>query len=94
MKLKVEVHTKRWLSLKIMLIIITQLYDNEAVHLLSTYAGVVPTKEVQRWGKMSKDIMILNVLVFQYNASMGGDNLLDSFISMYEIKIRSRKWYH
>ena len=28
---------------------ITKLYDNKAVHIVSTYASVNQTKEVQRW---------------------------------------------
>ena len=49
-----------------------------------------------RWDKKEKkyiDIKCPNI-VQQYNASMGGVDLLDSLIALYRIRIRSKKWYH
>ena len=75
---------------------ITKWFDYKDVHLLCTYASTHLTKEVHRWDIKSKDIFHIKWpnIVFLCNASMGGVNLLDSLISLYIIKIRSRNWYH
>ena len=89
-------HQERVTILDYVGIRITKWYDNKDVHLISTYARANPTKEVQRWDMKSKEIIHIKCpnIVFQYNAYMAGVDLLDSFIYLYRIKIRSRKWYH
>ncbi len=71
-------------------------YDNRSVTLLSDYTGAHPVTEVDRWDRKQK--MITKVpcpaVVKEYNKNMGGVDLLDSLLTLYRIKIRSKKWYH
>lgn len=71
-------------------------YDNKPVHLLSSFIGVHPTKQVQRWDSKSKSKIEIQCphAVHLYNQFMGGVDLADSLISLYRTSIRSKKWYH
>ena len=70
-------------------------FDSKSVHLLSTFVGVYPTSSVERWDRNKKETISVEFpsVVLFYNKSMGGVDLMDSLISLYRIKIRSKKWY-
>ncbi|CAG5013226.1 unnamed protein product [Parnassius apollo] len=69
--------------------------DNKAVTLLSTYVGAEPVTQVDRFDKAKKEKIKINCpyIIKEYNAHMGGVDLMDSFIGRYRISMRSRKWY-
>ena len=70
-------------------------YDNHAVKVLTNFASISPITMVQRWDrKLKKHIDVpLSALVKQYNAHMGGVDLLNMLIALYRIHLRSKKWY-
>lgn len=69
--------------------------DNKTVNLISDFVGTDPIQSVQRFDKkIGKKIFIdCPNIVKEYNGTMGGVDLLDSFIGRNKIKIRSKKWY-
>ena len=71
-------------------------FDNRGVTLLSTYEAVQPTKQICRWDRKArkKVDIICPSIVTTYNQFMGGVDLLDALLSLYQIHIRSKKWYH
>ena len=54
-------------------IIALKWYDNNSVHLVSSFAGAYPTATVQRWDKKEKKIIEVQCLsaVMIYNKFMG-----------------------
>ena len=70
-------------------------YDNRCVTLLSTFSSANPTSMVKRYDRKKKKVVEVECpnMVATYNRSMGGVDLFDSLISLYRIKIRSKKWY-
>ncbi|XP_049873098.1 piggyBac transposable element-derived protein 4-like isoform X1 [Pectinophora gossypiella] len=68
--------------------------DNKPVTLLSTYVGALPVTTVQRYDKKQKKRVDIDCpkVITEYNANMGGVDLMDSFIGRYRIRIKSRKW--
>lgn len=70
-------------------------YDNKAVSLVSTYVSIEPVTTAKRYDKNQKakvDVACPNI-VKQYNAHMGGVDLMDMLISLYRIPLRTRRWY-
>jgi len=69
--------------------------DNKYVVLLSTYAGSLPTHEVQRYDRKAKKKVAVQCpdVVREYNMHMGGVDILDSIMARYRITFRSKKWY-
>ncbi|XP_061379615.1 piggyBac transposable element-derived protein 1-like [Danaus plexippus] len=68
--------------------------DNKPVNLLSTYVGAEPATTVTRFDKSKKERVAIPCpkVIKEYNARMGGVDLLDSFIGPYHITMKSRKW--
>ncbi|CAG4974240.1 unnamed protein product [Colias eurytheme] len=68
--------------------------DNKPVNLLSTYVGAEPATTVTRFDKSKKERVAIPCpkVIKEYNAHMGGVDLLDSFIGRYHITMKSRKW--
>lgn len=68
--------------------------DNKQVLLLSTYVGAEPADTITRYEKKLKANIQISCprVVKEYNAHMGGVDLMDSFIGRYRIRIKSRKW--
>lgn len=68
--------------------------DNKPVNLLSTYVGAEPATTVTRFDKSKKERVAIPCpkIIKEYNAHMGGVDLLDSFIGRYHITMKSRKW--
>lgn len=69
--------------------------DNKQVVLASTYVGAEPAESVSRYDKKQKRTIDIPCpkIVKDYNAHMGGVDLMDSFLGRYRIRIKSRKWY-
>ncbi|CAK1547946.1 unnamed protein product [Leptosia nina] len=68
--------------------------DNKPVNLLSIYVGAEPATTVTRFDKLKKERVAIpcSKVIKEYNAHMGGVDLLDSFIGRYHITMKSRKW--
>lgn len=62
---------------------------------VSSYVGLNPIGEVRRWDKKAKQFIIVKrPNIFEtYNKLMGGVDLLDSLVSLYKQKMKSRRWY-
>ncbi|CAK1591763.1 unnamed protein product [Parnassius mnemosyne] len=69
--------------------------DNKQVTLLSTYIGAEPVETIERYDKNQKKKVPIPCpkIIKEYNAHMGGVDLMDSFLGRYHIKVKSRKWY-
>ncbi|XP_045505807.1 piggyBac transposable element-derived protein 3-like [Colias croceus] len=69
--------------------------DNKQVVLASTYVGAEPVETIHRYDKKLKRKIEIACpkLVKEYNAHMGGVDLMDSHLGRYRIRIKSRKWY-
>lgn len=52
-------------------------------------------EKINRFDKKTKKTVQISCLkiIKEYNRHLGGVDLLDSLISRYKIKIRSKKWY-
>ena len=69
--------------------------DTKCVTLVSTYLGVSPMAEIQRWDKKKKGFVKVQRpnIVSEYNSKMGGVDLLDFLCGKYRYKLRSKRWY-
>ncbi|XP_058817071.1 piggyBac transposable element-derived protein 3-like [Topomyia yanbarensis] len=68
--------------------------DNKPVNLLSTYVGAEPISTITRYDKKTHKRVSIQCpkAVREYNAHMGGVDLMDSLIGRYRITAKSRKW--
>lgn len=68
--------------------------DNKQVLLLSTYVGAEPVKSIKRFDKKQKSTVEIPCprVIKEYNAHMGGVDLMDSYLGRYRIRMKSRKW--
>lgn len=69
--------------------------DNKQVVLLSTYVGASPVGTIERYEKTEKRKKSIPCpkVVNEYNAHMGGVDLMDSYLGRYRIRMKTRKWY-
>lgn len=69
--------------------------DNKQVTFLSTYVGAEPVSTIERYDKTEKRKKLIPCpkVVREYNAHMGGVDLMDSYLGRYRIQMKSRKWY-
>ncbi|CAH2101204.1 unnamed protein product [Euphydryas editha] len=69
--------------------------DNKQVILASTHVGAEPVSQIERFDKKGKKKILIACpkLVKEYNAHMGGVELMDSYLGRYRIRMKSRKWY-
>ncbi|XP_047116180.1 piggyBac transposable element-derived protein 3-like [Schistocerca piceifrons] len=76
-------------------ILVVRWYDNKAVQLVSTYAGINPQDKYKRWSKKDNQSIQVNqpLIVKEYNEHMGGVDLADMLTELYRINARSKKWY-
>ena len=76
--------------------------DNKCVRLASTYVGIQPFKDVEhstrkkvsrydRAQKKSIEVECPNI-IHEYNAHMGGVDLMDGLLGCYHIRMKTRKW--
>lgn len=70
-------------------------FDNRSVDLLSSYIGVNPVSNVQRYDKKNKKMITVPrpAIVKEYNKFMGGIDLHDMLTALYRFPIRARRWY-
>ena len=69
--------------------------DNKAVLAGSNYVGIKPLGAIKCWDKTSnsyKDIPCPKI-VLAYNKNTGGVALADMLISLYRIKMKTKRWY-
>jgi len=68
--------------------------DSKCVSLISTVAGLDPVKNVQRWCKKDKKYIEVPcpAVVQNYNANMGGVDVVDQMIEYYRMYHKTRKW--
>lgn len=69
--------------------------DTKAVSLMSTYAGPEPLGKARRWDKSKKEYTDIDQpnIIKEYNASMGGVDMLDAHLARCKFPIRTRRWY-
>ena len=65
-----------------------------SLDLVSSYLGPEPADSVRRWDKKKKEHVIVPrpYVVRAYNNFMGGVDFLDSLISKYSYRMRSKRW--
>ena len=70
--------------------------DNGVVNLVTSFLGPSLGKPARRWSGKEKKIVEVPYpdVVHQYNTHMGGVDLADMLISLYRIKLGTKKWYH
>lgn len=70
--------------------------DNGVVNLVTSFLGPSLGKPARRWSGKEKKIVEVPCpdVVHQYNTHMGGVDLADMLISLYRIKLGTKKWYH
>ena len=75
-------------------IIIVKWLDNKPIHMASNFLGIGEKDKAKRWDKQQSEYIEIDRpdVIREYNKSMGGVDLLDVYISLYRIYIRSRKW--
>ncbi|XP_035220835.1 piggyBac transposable element-derived protein 3-like [Stegodyphus dumicola] len=75
-------------------ICIVKWYDKKAVLLCSSKLGVEPLDRCKRWSKKDRRYIEVPrpVIIKEYNANMGGIDLIDRMISYYRIRTRTKKW--
>lgn len=68
--------------------------DSKIVNLASTFLGEIPKRKVKRYDKIQKKYVEIDrpSIVGEYNAHMGGVDLIDSIMGRYKIKLRSKRW--
>lgn len=69
--------------------------DNKQVVLLSTYVGADPVGVIERFDKKMKKRVPVTCpkIIREYNAHMGGVDLMDSHLGRYKIRVKTKKWY-
>ncbi|XP_063586881.1 piggyBac transposable element-derived protein 3-like [Penaeus indicus] len=76
-------------------VLVCSWYDNKIVNVASNKCSVKPTAEVRRYEKKTKACVNIEcpALIKAYNKCMGGVDKCDMMLSLYPIKMKSRKWY-
>lgn len=69
-------------------------FDKKPVMLCSSKLGIEPHDKCKRWSKKDRKYVEIPrpLIVKEYNTNMGGIDLIDSMISYYRIKSRTKKW--
>ena len=69
--------------------------DNGLAQLLSTFIGPELGAPVKRWSGKEKKMVEVQcpAIINQYNKHMGGVDLCDMLVSLYCIKLGTKKWY-
>ncbi|CAH1996656.1 unnamed protein product [Acanthoscelides obtectus] len=75
-------------------IILMKWFDNKPVNFASSCIGVDPEGTCSRWSKVEKKRVDVKqpAVVKNYNAYMGGVDLLDRILGKYAMKNRTNKW--
>ncbi|KAK3794079.1 hypothetical protein RRG08_042893 [Elysia crispata] len=71
-------------------------FDNKAVTLLTTYAGVSPTVKLTYLDKKEKQYVDIDApaAIPIYNKLMGGDDKLDFLLAEHRMRFKGKKWYY
>lgn len=74
---------------------VTRWVDSGIVTLLSTYAGVEPIDQVERWDQGEKKVVKIDrpFCVATYNKFMGGVDLADRMVAHYPHTLKNKKFY-
>ncbi|XP_049946923.1 piggyBac transposable element-derived protein 2-like [Schistocerca serialis cubense] len=69
--------------------------DNKPICSATNYSTITPLSSTKRYSRAKKKEISVTVphLIEEYNAHMGGVDLLDKQISLYRTRIRSKKWW-
>lgn len=75
-------------------IILTKWFDSRPVHFASSSSGIEPLGSCTRWSKIENKYITIKqpAIVADYNAKMGGVDLLDRVIGKYAMRGRTKKW--
>ena len=70
-------------------------FDNKSVHILSTCIGLFPLEEAKRWDRKEKDYIKVQMphAIAEYNKFMRGVHLCGTFLELYRINFKTKKWY-
>jgi len=70
-------------------------FDNAVVTLPSNFDFVEPPVSVMRFSRKERQLITVKQprLTSAYNASMGGVDSLDNFVSAYHISVKAKKWW-
>ena len=70
-------------------------FDNAVVTLASNFDFVEPPVPVKRFSRKERQLITVKQprLILAYNASMGGVDSLDNFVSAYRISVKAKKWW-
>ena len=70
-------------------------FDNAVVTLASNFDFVEPPVPVKRFSRKERQLITVKQprLISAYNASMGGVDSLDNFVSAYRISVKAKKWW-
>lgn len=70
-------------------------FDSKAVHLASSFVGLDPVNNVQRWS--AQHMRYIEVqrpqIVADYNKHMGGVDLSDMLVALYRMNLGTKKYY-
>ncbi len=75
--------------------IVVKWKDTAVVTLVSSFVGVAPMGQIQRWSREQKAKIPVECprIVLEYNKNMGGVDLSDMLNSLYRVDHKSHKWY-
>ena len=76
-------------------VLVVRWHDNKAVSIATNYDKVTPLTQVKRFSQREKRMVNISMphVFVEYNASMGGVDMLDKLVALYRIRIRSKKWW-
>lgn len=70
-------------------------FDNQCVHVASSFVGHAPEEPVKRWSVAEKKYISVSrpAIIKQYNQHMGGVDLHDMLVELYRTDIRVKRYY-
>ncbi|XP_049947674.1 piggyBac transposable element-derived protein 3-like [Schistocerca serialis cubense] len=76
-------------------VLVVKWSDNKPVCVATNYSIITPLSSTKRYSQAKKKEISVTMppLTEAYNAHMGGVDLLDKQISLYKMRIRSKKWW-
>ena len=76
-------------------VVVVKCMDNSAIHLASTFIDNSLGEQVRRRSAKGSSYIQIDCpnVVHEYNKFMRGVGLNDTLLSIYRIKVRSKKWY-
>lgn len=76
-------------------ILVLKWNDNKPVSVATNYSYIEPIGQTRRYSRKDrKHIQIpIPYVIQEYNSHMGGVDMLDKQVSLYRIRIRSKKWW-